>query len=133
MCPTTATVSPFLPDFHPATTRPPAAPAATLPKQRKSRGNEVDIRDHRQMVGSIKPDVKAILPTPRSVQKAISYQLSVAEAGASKARIDNLELRQKLARVEENAEVLSKEVLELKGALDAEHKKSIVQKIFDTR
>ncbi len=74
MCPTTATVSPFLPDFHPATTRPPAAPAATLPKQGKSRGNEVDIRDHRQMVGSIKPDVKAILPEPRSVQKAISYQ-----------------------------------------------------------
>ncbi len=85
------------------------------------------------MVGTIKPDVKAILPKPRSVQKANSYQLSVAEAGASKARIDNLELRQKLARVEENAEVLSKEVLELKGALDAEHKKSIVQKIFDTR
>jgi hypothetical protein len=64
---------------------------------------------------------------------ALESQVRKAEAGASKARIDNLELRQKLARVEENAEVLSKEVLELKGALDAEHKKSIVQKIFDTR
>jgi hypothetical protein len=63
----------------------------------------------------------------------LESQVRKAEAGASKARIDNLELRQKLARVEENAEVLSKEVLELKGALDAEHKKSIVQKIFDTR
>ena len=56
-----------------------------------------------------------------------------AEAGASKARIDNLELKQKLARTEENAEVLSKEVVELKAQLDAEHKKSIVQKIFDTK
>ena len=64
---------------------------------------------------------------------ALESQVRKAEAGASKARIDNLELRQKLARVEESAEVLSKEVLELKGALDAEHKKSIVQKIFDTR
>jgi len=64
---------------------------------------------------------------------ALESQVRKAEAGSSKARIDNLELRQKLARVEENAEVLSKEVLELKGALDAEHKKSIVQKIFDTR
>lgn len=64
---------------------------------------------------------------------ALESQVRKAEAGASKARIDNLELRQKIARVEENAEVLSKEVLELKGALDAEHKKSIVQKIFDTR
>jgi hypothetical protein len=64
---------------------------------------------------------------------ALDSQVRKAEAGSSKARIDNLELRQKLARVEENAEVLSKEVLELKGALDAEHKKSIVQKIFDTR
>ena len=64
---------------------------------------------------------------------ALESQVRKAEAGASKARIDNLELRQKLARVEENAEVLSKEVLELKGALEAEHKKSIVQKIFDTR
>ena len=77
MCPATATVSPFLPDFHPATTRPPAAPAAPLPKQRKSRENEVDIRDHRRMVGSIKPDVKAILPEPRSVQKANSYQFAL--------------------------------------------------------
>ena len=74
VCAATGTVSPFLADFHPATTRPPAAPAATLPKQGKSRGNEVDIRDHRQMVGSIKPDVKAILPKLRSVQKANSYQ-----------------------------------------------------------
>ena len=64
---------------------------------------------------------------------ALESQVRKAEAGASKARIDNLELRQKLARVEENAEVLSKEVLELKAALDAEHKKSIVQKIFDTK
>ena len=64
---------------------------------------------------------------------ALESQVRKAEAGSSKARIDNLELRQKLARVEENAEVLSKEVLELKAALDAEHKKSIVQKIFDTK
>jgi len=64
---------------------------------------------------------------------ALESQVRKAEAGASKARIDNLELRQKLARVEENAEVLSREVLELKAALDAEHKKSIVQKIFDTK
>ena len=64
---------------------------------------------------------------------ALESQVRKAEAGASKARIDNLELKQKLARVEENAEVLSKEVLELKAALDAEHKKSIVQKIFDTK
>ena len=64
---------------------------------------------------------------------ALESQVRKAEAGASKARIDNLELRQKLARVEENDEVLSKEVLELKAALDAEHKKSIVQKIFDTK
>ncbi len=64
---------------------------------------------------------------------ALESQVRKAEAGSSKARIDNLELKQKLARVEENAEVLSKEVLELKAALDAEHKKSIVQKIFDTK
>ena len=64
---------------------------------------------------------------------ALESQVRKAEAGASKARIDNLELRQKLARVEENAEVLSREVLELKAALDAEHKKSILQKIFDTK
>ena len=63
----------------------------------------------------------------------LESQVRKAEAGASKARIDNLELRQKLARVEENAEVLSKEVLELKAQLDTEHKKSIIQKIFDTR
>ena len=74
--PATGTVSPFLADFHPATTRPPAAPAATLPKQRKSPENELDIHAHRQMVGSIKPDVKAILPKLRSVQKANSYQYS---------------------------------------------------------
>jgi len=64
---------------------------------------------------------------------ALESQVRKAEAGASKARIDNLELKQKLARTEENAEVLSKEVVELKAQLDAEHKKSIVQKIFDTR
>lgn len=64
---------------------------------------------------------------------ALESQVRKAEAGASKARIDNLEIRQKLTRVEENAEVLSKEVLELKAALEAEHKKSIVQKIFDTK
>ena len=64
---------------------------------------------------------------------ALESQVRKAEAGASKARIDNLELRQKLARVEENAEVLSREILDLKAALDAEHKKSIVQKIFDTK
>jgi ABC-type nitrate/sulfonate/bicarbonate transport system substrate-binding protein len=63
----------------------------------------------------------------------LESQVRKAEAGASKARIDNLELRQKLARVEENAEVLSKEVIELKAQLDTEHKKSIIQKIFDTR
>jgi len=64
---------------------------------------------------------------------ALESQVRKAEAGSSKARIDNLELKQKLARVEENAEVLAKEVIELKALLDAEHKKSIVQKIFDTR
>lgn len=64
---------------------------------------------------------------------ALESQVRKAEAGASKARIDNLELKQKLARTEENAEVLSKEVVELKAQLDAEHKKSIVQKIFDTK
>ena len=64
---------------------------------------------------------------------ALESQVRKAEAGASKARIDNLELKQKLARTEENAEVLSKEVVEMKAQLDAEHKKSIVQKIFDTK
>jgi hypothetical protein len=64
---------------------------------------------------------------------ALESQVRKAEAGASKARIDNLDLRQKLSRAEENAEVLSKEVVELKALLDAEHKKSIVQKIFDTK
>lgn len=61
----------------------------------------------------------------------LESQVRKAEAGASKARNDNLELRQKLVRVEENAEVLSKEVIELKAALDAEYKKSFLEKFFD--
>jgi hypothetical protein len=63
----------------------------------------------------------------------LESQVRKAEAASSKARIDNLELRQKLARTEENADTLSKEVIDLKAQLDAEHKKSIVQKIFDTK
>lgn len=64
---------------------------------------------------------------------ALESQVRKAEAGASKARIDNLELKQKLGRSEENAEAMSKEVVDLKAQLEAEHKKSIVQKIFDTK
>ena len=64
---------------------------------------------------------------------ALESQVRKAEAGASKAHIDNLELKQKLGRSEENAEAMSKEVVDLKAQLETEHKKSIVQKIFDTK
>jgi hypothetical protein len=56
---------------------------------------------------------------------SLESQVRRAEAGASKGRIDNLELRQKLVRAEENEAALDKEVAELK--------KSIVQKIFETK
>lgn len=64
---------------------------------------------------------------------ALESQVRRAEAGASRARIDNLELAQKLRRSEENTDALSKEIVDLKAQLEAEHKKSIVQKIFDTK
>jgi NaMN:DMB phosphoribosyltransferase len=64
---------------------------------------------------------------------SLESQVRRAEAGASKGRIDNLELRQKLVRAEENASALDKEVAELKKQLDVELKKSIVQKIFETK
>ncbi len=43
-----------------------------LPKKRK---NVVDTRARRQKMAGNEPDAKAILPEPRSVQKAISYQI----------------------------------------------------------
>lgn len=64
---------------------------------------------------------------------ALESQVRKAEAGASKARVENLELRQRLVRAEENSEALSKELVAVKAQLDAELKKSIVQKIFDTK
>ncbi len=64
---------------------------------------------------------------------SLESQVRRAEAGASKGRIDNLELRQKLARLEENEAALNKEVAELKTQLDVELKKSIVQKIFESK
>lgn len=64
---------------------------------------------------------------------SLESQIRRAEAGASKGRIDNLELRQKLARSEENEAALNIEVAELRKQLDAELKKSIVQKIFETK
>jgi hypothetical protein len=64
---------------------------------------------------------------------SLESQVRRAEAGASKGRIDNLELRQKLVRAEENEAALDKEVAELKKQLDVELKKSIVQKIFETK
>lgn len=64
---------------------------------------------------------------------SLESQVRRAEAGASKGRIDNLELRQKLTRVEENEAALNKEIAELKTQLDAELKKSIVQKIFESK
>jgi chromosome segregation ATPase len=64
---------------------------------------------------------------------SLESQVRRAEADSSKGRIENLELRQKLARVEENEAALNKEIAELKTQLDAELKKSIVQKIFETK
>jgi hypothetical protein len=64
---------------------------------------------------------------------SLESQVRRAEAGASKGRVDNLELRQKLVRAEENEAALDKEVAELKKQLDVELKKSIVQKIFETK
>ncbi len=64
---------------------------------------------------------------------SLESQVRRAEAGSSKGRIENLELRQKLARLEENEAALNSEVAELKKQLDAELKKSIVQKIFETK
>ena len=39
----------------------------------------IDIRAHRQKMTGNEPDAKAILPKPRSVQKANSYQFSYPE------------------------------------------------------
>jgi hypothetical protein len=64
---------------------------------------------------------------------SLESQVRRAEAGASKGRIDNLELRQKLARLEESEATLNREIAELKKQLEAELKKSIVQKIFETK
>lgn len=64
---------------------------------------------------------------------ALESQVRKAEVIASKARVDNLEFKQKLVRTEENAKVLAKEVAELNEQLEAEHKKSILQKIFDNK
>ncbi len=63
---------------------------------------------------------------------ALESQVRRAEAGASKGRIENLELRQRLSRSEENAAALNKELVEVKAQLDAELRKSIVQKVFNT-
>lgn len=64
---------------------------------------------------------------------ALESQIRRAEAAASKGRIDNLELSQKLSRAQESEAALNKEVSELKAQLDAELKKSIVQKVFESK
>jgi hypothetical protein len=64
---------------------------------------------------------------------AFESQVRKAEASSSKSRIENLELRQKLARAEESLHEQNKELADLKTQLEEERKKSIVQKIFDTK
>lgn len=64
---------------------------------------------------------------------SLESQVRRAEAGASKGRVENLQLRQKLARSEESVAALDKEISELKAQLDIELKKSIVQKIFESK
>ena len=50
----------------------------------------IDIRAHRQKMTGDEPDAKAILPKPRSVQKAISYQI-LAKDNLSQKVIDRIE------------------------------------------
>ena len=64
---------------------------------------------------------------------AFESQVRKAEASSSKSRIENLELRQKLARSEESLNEQTKELADLKVQLEEERKKSIVQKIFESK
>ena len=64
---------------------------------------------------------------------AFESQVRNAEASSSKSRIENLELRQKLARSEESLNEQTKELADLKVQLEEERKKSIVQKIFESK
>lgn len=60
-------------------------------------------------------------------------QVRKAEASSSKSRIENLELRQKLTRSEESLHEQAKELADVKAQLEEERKKSIVQKIFESK
>lgn len=64
---------------------------------------------------------------------AFESQVRKAEASSSKSRIENLELRQKLTRAEESLHDQAKELADVKAQLEEERKKSIVQKIFETK
>jgi hypothetical protein len=64
---------------------------------------------------------------------AFESQVRKAEASSSKSRIENLELRQKLTRAQESLHDQAKELEEVRAQLAEERKKSIVQKIFETK
>jgi hypothetical protein len=51
---------------------------AALPQQRKNPKTALDTPSRRHKIARNEPDAKAILPEPRSVEKAISYQLNRA-------------------------------------------------------